>query len=125
VYTLNLLSIDIYNYRSLFQKSPTKETIYTEFVVNCTLFVFRIAVGKSGVCGGVALISRLLKIVGLFCKRALQKRLYSAKETYNFKEPTSLLVEATPYLLSLGRYLAVCTDLISRLLKIIGLFCRI
>ena len=38
---------------------------------------------------GVATISRLLKITGLFCKRALQKRLYSAKETYNFKEPTS------------------------------------
>jgi len=26
---------------------------------------------------------------GLFCKRALQKRLYSAKETHNFKEPTN------------------------------------
>ena len=33
-------------------------------------------------------ISRLLKMIGLFCKRALQKTLYSAKETYNFKEPT-------------------------------------
>ena len=33
---------------------------------------------------GVATISRLLRIQGLFCKRALQKRLYSAKETYNF-----------------------------------------
>ena len=29
------------------------------------------------------------KITGLFCKRALQKRRYSAKETYNFKEPTN------------------------------------
>jgi len=38
---------------------------------------------------GVATISRLLKIIGLFCKRALQKRQYSAKETYNFKEPTN------------------------------------
>jgi len=38
---------------------------------------------------GVATISRLLKIIGLFWKRALQKRLYSAKETYNFKEPTN------------------------------------
>ena len=28
-------------------------------------------------------------MIGLFCKRALQKRLYSAKETYNFKEPTN------------------------------------
>jgi len=33
-------------------------------------------------------MSRLLKIIGLFCKRALEKRLYSAKETYNLKEPT-------------------------------------
>ena len=38
---------------------------------------------------GVATMSRLLKIIGLFCKRALQKREYSAKETYNFKEPTN------------------------------------
>jgi len=37
----------------------------------------------------VATISRLLKIVGLFCKRALKKRGYSAKETYNCKEPTN------------------------------------
>jgi len=38
---------------------------------------------------GVVTISRLLKIIGLFCKRALQKGRYSAKETYNFKEPTN------------------------------------
>jgi len=38
---------------------------------------------------GVATISRLLKMIGLFCKRALLKRRYSAKETYNFKEPTN------------------------------------
>ena len=38
---------------------------------------------------GVAMISRPLKIIGLFCKRALKKRRYSAKETYNFKEPTN------------------------------------
>jgi len=38
---------------------------------------------------GVATISRLLKITGLFCKRALSKRRYSAKETYRFKEPTN------------------------------------
>jgi len=36
----------------------------------------------------VVTFSRLLKIIGLFCKRALKKRQYSAKETYNFKEPT-------------------------------------
>jgi len=38
---------------------------------------------------GLATISRLLKITGLFCKRALWKRRYSAKETYNFKEPAN------------------------------------
>jgi len=36
----------------------------------------------------VALVSRIDKIVGLFCKRAPQKRLYSAKETYNLLDPT-------------------------------------
>ena len=38
---------------------------------------------------GVATISRLLKIICLFCKRALYKRRYSAKETWYFKEPTN------------------------------------
>jgi len=38
---------------------------------------------------GVATIIELLKIIGLFCKRALYKRLYSVKETYNFQEPTN------------------------------------
>jgi len=41
---------------------------------------------------GVALIIRLLKITGFFCKRALSKRLYSAKETYDFKEPTYRII---------------------------------
>ena len=38
---------------------------------------------------GVATISRHLKIIGLFCKRALWNRRYSAEETYNYKEPTN------------------------------------
>ena len=38
---------------------------------------------------GVATISRLLKIIGLFYKRALQKRPIFSKERYNFKEPTN------------------------------------
>jgi len=28
-------------------------------------------------------------LVGLFCKRSLQKRQYSAQETYVFKDPTN------------------------------------
>jgi len=40
------------------------------------------------VCNGVATISRLLKIVGLFCR--ISSVLYGsfAKETYHFREPT-------------------------------------
>ena len=38
---------------------------------------------------GVASVSKIDKIIGLFCKRALQKRQYFAKETYNSKEPTN------------------------------------
>ena len=79
----------------------------------------------------MASISRLLKIIGLFCKRALQKRLYSAKETYDFKEPTN---RSHPIAVceKMGSYVCVCVNMgsygvatISRLLKIIGFFCRI
>jgi len=44
---------------------------------------------KTALRYGVATISRLLKIIGLLRKRALQQRLYSAKQTCNFKEPTN------------------------------------
>jgi len=44
---------------------------------------------RGGCIYGVATISRLLKNIRLFCKRALIKRRNSAKETYNFKEPTN------------------------------------
>jgi len=37
----------------------------------------------------VATISRLLKLIGLFCRRALRKRTYSAKAVYNLKESTN------------------------------------
>ena len=37
----------------------------------------------------VATISRLPENIGLFCKRALENRWYSTKETYHFKEPTN------------------------------------
>jgi len=39
---------------------------------------------------GVATVSMIGKIIGVFCKdckRALQKRLYSTKESYNFIDP--------------------------------------
>jgi len=37
---------------------------------------------------GMATVSRIDKIIGLFCKRELQKRRYSAKETCDFIDPT-------------------------------------
>ena len=48
---------------------------------------------------GVATISRLLKMIGVFCKRTLWKRRYSAEETYHFKAPThrSHLIPDTSY----------------------------
>jgi len=38
---------------------------------------------------GVALLCRIDEIIGLFCKRALQKRQYSAQETSNLIDPTN------------------------------------
>jgi len=38
---------------------------------------------------GVALVSGIDTIVGFFCKRALQKRQYSAQETYNLIDHTN------------------------------------
>jgi len=56
-------------------------------------FVLRHAISRhlysDHLCYWMATISRLLKIIVLFCTRALYKRRYSAKETCNFKEPTN------------------------------------
>jgi len=58
----------------------------------------------------VATISRLLKIIGLFCKRALYKRRYSAKETYNFKKPTNRSHPIVEYKTQLKEYRALRKD---------------
>jgi len=55
-------------------------------VLRRTTLIFT-AIVKGGY--EVATISRLLKIIGHFCKRAPYNRLYSAKETCNFMEPTN------------------------------------
>ena len=52
----------------------------------------------------VAMMSRLLEIIGLFCKRALWKRRYSAKETYNLKEPT----QAPPFTYIFDSHIYMC-----------------
>jgi len=70
----------------------------------------------------VASSSRLLKSIGVFCKRATQKRQYSAKETCNFKEPTNRSHPTAFYCMLLACMYGVAT--ISRMLKNIGLFCK-
>jgi len=86
---------------------------------------------------GVATISRLLKIAGLFCRISSLLQGSCANETFNVKEPTHLshpIVESyddktvfiSVYKVDLFSYLSTYgVATISRLLKILGLFCRI
>jgi len=62
----------------LIQKNYCKQTMGGQVCARARVFVY-----------GVAMIIRLLKMIGLICKWALENRRYSAKETYNFKEPTN------------------------------------
>ena len=68
-----------FKYGSLLQKNPTKETYILEenFLHSRELY-------------GVATMSRLLKIISLFCRISSLLQDSFAKETYNFKEPTHL-----------------------------------
>jgi len=72
---------------------------------------------------------RLLKIVGLFCKRALQKRQYSAKETYNFKEPINRSHPMACSLHTWGGYDEQAPEnyrsLLQNVVSFVGLFCKI
>ena len=60
----------------------------------CTIHIYIHAPGLAAYYG-VASVSRINQIVGLFCKRALQKRRYSAKDNCNFLIPLTI---ATLYL---------------------------
>ena len=75
---------------------------------------------RYGTRYGVATIRRLLKIKRLFCRISALLWGSSAKETYNFKEPTNYMKETYA---RYGTRYGVAT--ISRLLKIKRLFCRI
>ena len=75
---------------------------------------------------GVATIRRLLKIIGLFCRILSLLQGSFAKETYNFKEPTNRshpIAQTHNLYTSYG--VATVSTTVSRIDKIIGLFCRI
>jgi len=76
-------SCDVYIYKYIHVWYDTRELLH---VYLCVCYDFSIDQTWSY---GVATISRLLQIIGLFCKWALHKRWYSVKEPYHFKEPTT------------------------------------
>jgi len=61
--------------------------LYTHYVY--IVYTYTYLHGLQGPWYEVTMISRLPENIGLFCKRALQKRLDSAKETNIFKDPTN------------------------------------
>ena len=65
---------------------PQERTCVFVFVVVCVLRM--VAHSTCENTYGVATISRMLKNIGLFCKRDLQERPIFCKETYIFKHPT-------------------------------------
>ena len=90
MYNLNIIELHIHLY--------TTESIYTQLSssgisiyiqLNPSMLTWYEVVYPSIYNYGVASTSRLLQIRSLFRKRALWKRGFFAKETYNFKEPTN------------------------------------
>ena len=85
-------------------------------------------------CYGMAMRSRLLKIIGLFCRTQSLLQGSFAKETYNFKEPTNrshpiritILVVIVVIVAAIERspYTAYRVAIISRLLKLMSFFCK-
>jgi len=63
--------------------------IHTNVSIYICMCIYDYIRANSRCIYGVASIIRPLTIICLFCKRALQKRLYFAEGTYNFKEPTN------------------------------------
>ena len=76
----------------------------------------------------VATISRPPKNIGLFCKRALHKRQYSAKETYVLRKPTNrshpIWHNRDPHIMRARHIMVYEQAMIRRLLQITGLFCK-
>ena len=78
------------NYRSLLQKGPVKETIfckrYSHMLWNLDSSIFLME--HMGFHYGVATMSRVLKIIGLFCKRAIDSDFHDSEENLDSWEST-------------------------------------
>jgi len=85
VHTHVNIYIYIYIYVFMFTYIYLYVCIYTSL---CFLYIYHSQRFGQGGCAK-RLVSRIDKIVVLFCKRAKWKRLYSAKETYNLIDPAN------------------------------------
>ena len=92
IYTYKYVDINVYIYTYIYLNIYTYLYTLRESCLRGLKIFLMMYHGKNRVqgrgygvlshsCYGVATISRLLEIIELFCKRALQKNLYSAKET--------------------------------------------
>ena len=107
------------NYRALLRKMTYEDKASSDFTPPCSSVAYGVlSVYYRALCQcllyGVATISRLLQNIGLFCKKALSNRLYSAKETYNLKEPTNrshpiAVLHMAFYHCTIGLFASVCS----------------
>ena len=74
--------------KSHIKKRHTQKSPYIIWTQESPYLIWLAKLGAAPIYE-VATIHRLPKNIGLFCKRALWKRLYSAKDTYILKEPTN------------------------------------
>ena len=103
-----LIFIHVFTHNPLFSKrTPLCKKYFSE---GRMVVIYQLSIEASI----EALVSRIDQIIGLFCKRALQKRRYSAKETYNLLSTVGLDRGIAAYGLTS----------VSRIDQIIGLFCK-
>ena len=72
----------------------------------CYNYLYCVTVSKDSVHYGVASVSRIHKIIGLFCKRALSQK-NSAKESHNLINPTNRRHPIFPLSLEIDNHIFV------------------
>ena len=96
--------------RAIVRERESRVNIYTH-VCMCSCVCMRLLVRLIVIViicvHGTASVSRIDRIIGLFCKRALSNKLYSAEETYNLIVPTdrSHLISVRTFMMAREWYL--------------------